>query len=119
MHVQDSRVGASEQHWQTFSAAADGTIWFWADAICTDQSPGVNAASQFKLRRFIFQRARRVVAWLPSSSVHHEFELVHLEQMVATVKGWAQRYQAPESLANKKDSNGESILDVMDRFLTG
>ncbi|KAK0746724.1 hypothetical protein B0T18DRAFT_465994 [Schizothecium vesticola] len=87
----DSRVGAFEQHWQTFSATANGTLWFWADAICTDQSSGVDATSQFKLRRFIFQRARRVVAWLPGSNAHHEFELARLEQSVATVKAmdWA------------------------------
>ena len=119
MHVQDSRVGAFEQHLQAFSAAADGTLWFWADVICTDQSSGVDAASQFKLRRFIFQRAQRVVAWLPGSSTHHEFELARLEQMAATIKAWAHRYRAPKCLTNKKVIKGEGIIDVMDRCLTG
>lgn len=112
-------MGILEKHWQTFSAAADGRFWFWADVICADQSDKVDESSQFRLRRFIFQRSRRIVAWLPGSNVTDTLDLSRLETMVATVKQWAHRWRVPEFHAGAKYANKHSIIDVMDQFLTG
>lgn len=76
-------------------------------------------SSQFRLRRFIFQRSGRIVAWLPGSNVTDPLDLSRLEAMVATVKQLAHRWRIPKNFAGAKYANKNSIVDVMDQFLTG